>query len=210
MTDEIGLLEGIRTLRAMRRLTDEPVTDDEIRTILEAATRAPSGMNSQPWAFIVVRDQELKKKLQAIYWKVWEPYEAFNRERGVDEATDRVLRSARHLAEHFHEVPVIIVPCIRGRRPSDPAMSAGRYASIFPAVQNLMLAARALGLGTALTTLHMSREAEVREALAIPENVEPVAFIPVGRPRGKFGVPPRRPVEEVMHLDTWGNVGSGG
>ncbi len=192
----MDVFEAIRTTRAMRRLDpSRPVSDDDLWTIVEAGTKAPSGGNGQPARWLVVRDAEKRAKLGEIYAKSWAPVAEMYRARvpAEDATTTRVLNSADWLGAHMGEAPVIIVPCAKS---GDPA-------SIYPGVQNLFLAARALGLGTTLTTVHKLYEQEVRDVLAIPEDVTTFALIPVGYPTGRWGEAQRRPVEEVTYWDTW-------
>ncbi len=192
----MDVFEAMRTTRAMRRLdADKAVSDDDLWTMLEAATKAASGGNGQPMRWIVVKDAEKRAKLGEIYKKSWAPVAEMYRSRtpAEDTTTQRVLNSADHLGEHMGEAPVILVPCAKG---GDPA-------SIYPGVQNLFLAARALGLGTTLTTVHKLNEQEVRDVLEIPEDVSTFALIPVGYPTGKWGEAKRRPVEEVTYWDAW-------
>ena len=196
MTTEIRLFEAIYSQRAIRRLKPDPVPDDLIHKLIESATKAPSGGNSQPWAFIVIRDSATKEKLGEWYLDAWNrTYGAIPEDqRAQVPGMARVYRAADHLAHHLSEVPVLILACARG---------ASQYGSLFPAVQNLLLAARGLGLGASLTTLHTGHEKDVKELLGIPETVETVALIPVGYPIGKYGPTTRRPVEEIMHLERW-------
>jgi nitroreductase len=195
----MDLFEAIRTTRAMRRLDPErPVSDEDLWTILEAASKAATGGNAQPVRWLVVRDAEKRRRLGDIYRVCWQPVremyaEAFDKP-GTDPGQQRVLSSADHLGEHMGDAPVIIIPNSKG----------GDAASVFPGVQNLMLAARALGLGTTLTTVHRLKEDEVRAVLDIPEDFDTWAMIPVGYPTGKWGEAKRRPVEEIVHWDTWG------
>ncbi len=202
----MDLFEAIGTLRAMRRLKPDPVSDEELWTILDAAIKAPSGGNRQPWNFVVIRDQETKAKIAEYYLDAWNgSYGRLRDSAQADPAAARTYRSADHLAHHLADTPVLILVTVHrsGIAPMSPA-----GASIYPAVQNLMLAARALGLGCTITTLHREHEAEVKALLGIPDDVETMALIPVGRPLGHFGPPPRRPVEEVTYWDRWGAVKS--
>jgi nitroreductase len=197
----MDILEAIYTLRAMRRLKPDPVPEELVWKVLEAATRAPSGGNRQPWGFIVVTDGAKKKKIGEWYLDGWNKMYGPAREMMMaDPAAARTFRSADHLANHIADVPVLIFATVQ----TSMASASGAGPNIFPAVQNLMLAARALGLGTTLTTLHKTHEAEVRELLGIPDGVETMAMIPLGWPMGKFGTGPRRPVEDVTHWDAWG------
>ena len=191
------LFEAIRTTRAMRRLDhDRPVPEADLWTILEAASKAATGGNAQPVRWIVVTDPDKRARLGAIYRECWQPVRELYASRQSDETTTRVLRSADHLGEHMGDAPVIIVPASKG---GDPA-------SVFPGVQNLFLAARALGLGTTLTTVHRMKEDEVRAVLDIPEDVSTWAMIPVGYPTGTWGEAARRPIEEITYWDSWRTV----
>jgi nitroreductase len=192
----VDLFEAMRTTRAMRRLdSSKPVSDDDIWTIVDAATKAASGGNSQPVRWIVVRDAEKRRQLGDIYRECWAGVGAMYRQRtpADDTQTARILTSADHLGEHMGEAPVIIVPASKG----------GDAGSVFPGVQNLFLAARALGLGTTLTTVHRLKEDEVRAVLGIPDDVQTWAMIPVGYPTGRWGEARRRPVDEVTYWDGW-------
>ena len=192
----MDLFEAMRTTRAMRRLdASKPVSDDDVWTIVEAATKAATGGNSQPVRWIVVRDADKRRQLGEIYRRCWAQIGAMYRQRtpAEDTQTQRILTSADHLGEHMGEAPVIIVPASKG----------GDAGSVYPGVQNLFLAARALGLGTTLTTVHKLEEAEVRSVLGIPEDVQTWAMIPVGHPTGRWGEAKRRPVEEVTYWDEW-------
>lgn len=196
------LFEAIRTTRAMRRLDPaQDVSDGDVRTILEAALKGPTGGNQQPIRWLVIRDAETKKALQEIYQRCWnkgrKPYEA---EPG--KVAPNVLSSADHLAANLHLTPVIILAC------ADTGSKDKRHdASVYPSVQNLLLAARALGLGTTLTTAHLFEEDAVKELLGIPEHVTTYALIPVGHPTGKWGEAKRRPLDEVSFHDRWGQAG---
>jgi nitroreductase len=209
MNDEwritMDVFEAIGTQRAMRRLKDDPVSDEDIWKILDAAIKAPSGGNQQPWNFIVVRDAEVKRKIGEHYLDAWnKTYGAVQSEEGQDDPRETsAYRSAEHLAHHLADAPVLIIATIRTGGADRAGPMAG--GSIYPAVQNLMLAARALGLGTTLTSLHKLHEQEVKELLGIPEQVETMALIPVGWPKGRFGAPERMPVEKVVYWEQWGD-----
>jgi nitroreductase len=192
----MDVFEAMRTTRAMRRLdNDRPVADDDIWTIVEMATRAATGGNSQPVRWIVVTDETKRRRLGDIYRECWSQVGAAYRDRvpAEDSQTGRILDSADHLGEHMGDAPVIIIPASKG---GDPA-------SVYPGVQNLFLAARALGLGTTLTTVHKLQEDAVREVLEIPADVQTWAMIPVGHPTGRWGEAKRRPVEETTYWDGW-------
>ena len=206
---EIGLFEAIYSQRQITRYKPDPVPQEAIEKIIEAATKAPSGGNNQPWEFVVIADRDLISRIGKIYSELW--LGARSAQPSPDESP--VYRAARYLARHMPEVPAMILVCVdhaRGSAPYTPGrpIERGRYASsIWLAVQNLFLAARALGLGTRLTTTHLSREAEIKEILGIPEQVETVCLIPLGYPRGRFGPTTRRPAAEVTSYNRWGNRG---
>lgn len=220
MASEPGIFEVMYSMRAMRRLKPDPVPESLVWKIIEAGTRAPSGGNSQPWQFVVVQDPELKSFIQERYKRAWDEYLQANLEaaarRGEMPAAEefekqmRMARAAAHLAEHLHEAPLLILACMMPRELRFTAEDgrvrnlASLYASIFPAVQNMLLACRTLGLGATLTTLHLFYEDEIKERLGIPSEVETVALLPVGYPQGKFGPTTRAPVEEVTCWDGWG------
>lgn len=202
--ETIDVLEAIATTRSMRRLETDLIPDDVIRTILEAAVRAPSGSNQQTWSFIVIRDPEIKQQVQQLYHAAWEQYSAERTasiqslQSGEKQTATRVHGSATHLAEHMHEAPVLIMCCIRGTE----SFTLG--SSIYPAVQNLMLAARAFGIGSTLTTIHRGRDAEVKQLLNIPDDVHTAALIPLGYPKGRWGEGKRKPLGEVVFADRFG------
>src|SRR3954463_13807200 len=192
----MDVFEAMRTTRAMRRLDkDRPVSDEYIWTIVEMATKAATGGNSQPVRWIVVKDGDKRRRLGEIYKECWAQIGAMYRQNtpAEDTQTGRILDSADHLGEHMGEAPVIIVPASKG----------GDAGSVYPGVQNLFLAARALGLGTTLTTVHKLKEDDVREILGLPEEVQTWAMIPVGYPTGRWGEAKRRPVEETTYWDAW-------
>ena len=198
--------ETATTLRAMRRLLPDPVPDADIWKILETAIHAPSGGNTQPWNFLVVRDPAAKEKIGAWYLEAWQKtYGPAREAMRADPKMVRTYNSADYLANHLADVPVLILATIRKDHIRAGA-TAG--ASIYPAVQNLMLAARALGYGTTLTTLHKLHEEDVKKLLGIPDDHETMALIPLGKPKGSFSAPVRRPVEDVVFWDSWGTMGN--
>src|SRR5919108_2385082 len=193
----------------MRRLEPDTLPEPLLGKIMDAAICAPSGGNRQGWRFVVVRDPAKRARLGQLYREGWGelvklPYYAGAMKEAAGSPVRRMVDSAAHLAEHMGEAPVIIVACIVLDPGVKPTVTTG--ASIYPAVQNIMLAARALGVGSCLTTIHRYRDAQVKELLAIPADVETVALIPLGYPRGKFGRPPRRPIADVTFADEWGRA----
>ncbi len=214
---EIGVYEAMRTLRAVRRLRPDPIPDDVLRRVLEAATWAPTGGNRQPWRIIVVKDPERKKRLGALYAQSWSAFARQYRERSAgasEEARQRLERTVivgEHLAVHFHESPVIAVFCFNPKQMAITDEKLDRVSvvgggSVYTAVENLLLACRAEGLGCVLTTLLCQSEPEVRELLSIPQPWGTAAAVPIGYPIGRgHGPISRRPVEEMTFLDSWGH-----
>jgi nitroreductase len=221
---DIDLFEAIHTARAMRRLKPDPVPEALLSRVLDAAIRAGSAGNAQNWHFVVVRDPDLRRKLGDIYARASKIAEAMYAARGrpahLSEAQfAHLMTSGAHLWAHMGDAPVILLPCLR--RPVvpppnalPPAMRALhqaeldyaeriRGASIYPAVQNLILACRALGLGTTITTNHLRCEDEVRALLRLPDDVDSFAMMPIGWPVDPFGPVRRRPLAEVVHADRW-------
>jgi nitroreductase len=176
-----------------------------IRQILEAGVAAANGGNMQRWRFLVVKDRQVKETVAAYYKRAWKEnalpgYRASAPPPGTSaERFQRLLAAADHLAEHLHEAPVWIVPCLGG---AAPTRSSG--SSIYPAVQNMLLAARALGLGATLTTLHLRFEKETEEALGLPPDVHSYALLPIGYPMGRFGPVARAPLADFVYENQWG------
>ena len=199
------LFEVIRTTRSMRRLKPDAVPPDLIRKILEAGVCAPSGGNMQRWRFLVIQDPDIKRTVGAYYKRAWDEvvaprYRAGEPAPGMDQDRfRRLLAAAEYLAAHIHEAPVWIVPCLQGEAPTRTAGS-----SIYPAVQNMLLAARAVGLGATLTTLYLNHEKEAEAALGLPADWHSYAILPVGFPMGRFGPVRRVPLNEVVYADRWG------
>ena len=190
--------EAIFSLRAIRRFRPDPIPDEDLRTILEAAIRAPSGGNTQPWRFIVVRDPEVRARFAPLYREAWWAKRKDQGIRGPEDipAHDRVARSAMRLADEIGNAPAIVLVCAMSR-------GAGTMASVIPAVQNLLLAARALGVGGTITTLHAVVEERVHDLFGIPQTAQLVYCVPLGYPRGRFGPTTRRPLAEVAAFDRW-------
>ena len=227
---DIGLFEGIYSARALRRLKPDPVPEEIITKILDAAIRAPSAGNSQHWVFVVVRDPELRRELGLLYRKASDIAKAIYQARArpahmTEKQYQRMMLSGAYLWEHIGEAPVLLVPCLRDR-PAPPRETLPpavqliyqdevaytdriRGASIYPAVQNIILACRAFGLGTLITTNHIRYEGAVKALLEIPDGVSTYALMPIGYPEDKFGPVKRRPVNEVAYADRWGTTWPG-
>lgn len=220
------LLDGLMTTRAIRRLTAEPVDEADIWTCLRAAQQAPSGGNVQPQQYVVVTDPDQRATVAQWYRLAFDRYERSLPEPTFkDEAQAaswaRTRDASRYLADHLQDVPVLVIflqPLIPWSPADDEgSMDIGRLdASVYPAVQNFCLAARALGLGTALTTVIRIHTGEVLDALGVPlgrdgaPRFEIAALVPLGHPVGRFGLAPRRPVERAVHWDRWGEQRSPG
>jgi nitroreductase len=226
----IELFDAIHTARAQRRLSSEPVPEALITRVLDAAIRAPSAGNAQNWHFVVIRDAEQRRKLGALYRKASDIAEAVYQARGRPEHLteaqwQRMLTTGAYLWNHLGDAPVLLVPCLHQRDlPARDALAPAwrqhyeaeraylgriRGASIYPAVQNIILACRALGLGTVITTNHLRLEAEFKALLGIPTEVDTFALMPIGWPLGRFGPVNRRPLSEVAHADAWSTAWPG-
>jgi nitroreductase len=206
--DAVGLLEGLTTTRAIRRYRDEPVPPEALRAILFAATRAPSGSNRQPFRFIVLRDgpnavaaKKLIGDAARRFWSAKRTSDGYDRGSGAaeDSAKARMARSMQRFVEDFEHVPVVILPClVRYRAPH-----AAEGASVYPACQNVLLAARALGYGGVFTGWNLGVDAELRVLLGVPEGTFIAGTITLGRPEGHHGPVRRRPMEELVYEERW-------
>ena len=207
MPDGNDLFEIMQTTRSMRRLKPDPVPDELINKILEAGSCAANGGNTQRWRFLVVKDPKIKQAVQAWYKRAFDEvvgprYATSAPPPGV--TADRYKRqhsAVEYLTEHFHEAPVWIVACIDEGKAAPTRWSG---ASIYPAVQNMLLAARALGLGSTLTTRHLLYEKEAEAALGLPEGVHSYAILPIGYPMGRFGPVGRGTLADIVYQDKWG------
>jgi nitroreductase len=212
MTENTDLFDIIHSTRSMRRLKPDPVPDALIRRIIEAGRCAPSGGNFQRWRFLVIKDPAIKKAVQVWYKRAFDEvvgprYRTSAPPSGIDAPSySRQADATQYLTEHFHEAPVWIVACL-DHSSEKPNRSSG--SSIYPAVQNMLLAARALGLGATLTTRHLMYEKETEAALGLPPGIHSYAIIPIGYPMGKFGPVRRGPLSEVVFEDRWGQAWAG-
>jgi nitroreductase len=204
--NSLSLLEGLHSTPARRYLSPDPISDDIVRAILDAAIRGPSGGNSQRWVWIVVRDPAVKRQIADWYREGWEKSYGSRREQilsaddpeGMSAAS---FRAADHLAAHLEEAPVWVFPVLLGAaRSSNPRLGS----SIYGAVQQLMLAARAHGIGSTLTTLYAGHEDDVRKLLNLPDDALTMALVPLGYPaRGRWAQPKRRPLDEVVFAERY-------
>jgi nitroreductase len=207
MAIAMPLEEAMRTQRAIRRLKPDPVDDALVLHLIELALKAPTSSNQQNWDFVVVKDRAVKTRLGRLNRGAWNLYGGIGRRMYRDnQPMLRIMNAVAWQADHFDDIPVIVVACLRGFRPFwPPIATSSYYGSIYPSVQNLLLAARAAGLGAALITLPLWSTFLARRALGLPWNVAPCAVVPLGWPLGKYGPTTRRPVGEVVHLDRYGN-----
>ena len=193
----MSLGEAMFSQRAIRRFKPDPIPDEDLHAALEAATKAPSGSNLQPWRFIVIRDPELKEKFGKLYNEAWW---AKRRDQGIfpkDIPPGKgTIQSARNLADEIGQAPVIVLVCATSQ-------GAGSMASVIPAAQNLLLAARGQGIGGVLTTLHPEVDERVQQLLNMPAEAQVVYCVPLGYPRGRFGPTQRKPLTEVVAYDGW-------
>ena len=201
------LSEAMETQRAIRRLKPDPVDDRLVLRLIDLALRAPTGSNAQNWEFIVVKDPKVKKGLARLNRQAWGPYGRIGRwVTRRDPRRRKILSAVQWQADHFEEVPVIVVACLKGRYvPFVHISTATYFGSIYPSVQNLLLAARAVDLGAALTTIPLWNLFAVRRILGLPWNITPCAVIPLGWPLGRYGPTTRKPVREVVSFDRFGN-----
>jgi nitroreductase len=204
---DMSLHEAICTQRAMRRITDEPIDDALILKLIEYGTHAPNAGNEQRWEFIVVRDPELKAKIAAqnsFMWKLARGAEIKKEKQFAGRA--KTNAAMEWSVEHFAEYPAMIVACHRGPGVGWPRiLVASTYASIVPAVQNILLAARAANLAGNLTTMPLWNTRKSRRLLGLPRDVTPSLLITLGRPAGKYGPSQRKPVGDVVSLDHYGH-----
>jgi nitroreductase len=210
MTEEIGIFEVMYHCRAMRRLKPDPVPEELLVRLIDAANQAPSGANAQPARWIVVRDAEQRRRIAELNLAAVRAYMQMRATRPLLPHQDagrqqRIGEAVVWQAEHLHEVPALVFACLElGPTRSESFLAGlGAGGSVWPGVQNLLLAARALGLGATPTTIVFRERAAVKAVLGLPDAVEPVCMVPIGYPLGRFGPVTRRPVHEVMRWDRW-------
>lgn len=209
--DTVGLLEGLATTRAIRRYRPEPIPEHDLRDILFAATRGPSGSNRQPFRFVVLTDGERARRAKALIakqarsmWAAKRRHDGYDQGSGqaADSPKARMARVMQDYVDGFESVPVLILPCLVRYREPTPMEGA----SVYPAVQNLLLGARALGYGGVITGFHALAEAELKALLGIPEAVFIAATVTLGKPQGSHGPVRRRPMAELVYGDAWGEA----
>ena len=199
--EDVPLLEGLRTARAIRRLHPDPVPPELIRKVCEAGTFAPSGGNRQPWTFVAVTEPERSAYVAERYQKAFHAYiaPALEAAKAPDfpDAKRRNMQAALHLADHLHEAPVLLFVAGWKRR-GEP-----QFQALYPAVQNVLLACRAVGLGASLTTVHLSFADEIDPYLGLPPDRPSCVMIPIGWPKGKHGRPPRKSVDTCLFWERY-------
>ena len=206
--DCVGLLEGLTSTRAIRRYRPEPVPPEVLRAVLFSATRAPSGSNRQPFRFMVLTDGPNAERAKSLIggaaraaWADKRRRDGYDSGSGAEERTPkaRMARAMQDYVDKFEQVPALILPCMVRYRSANTFEGA----SVFPACQNILLAARALGYGGVMTGWHFGVEPELRQLLGVPENVFIAATITLGRPVGGHGPVRRRPLQELVFGETW-------
>ena len=196
----ITLGEAIYSLRAIRRIKPDPIPDADLLDDLDAARQAPNGGNSPPWHFLAIKDEQLRRQFGELYREAWWAKRADQGIHGPDDIapTNRTTLAAMKFADESGRVPAIVLVCATEQ-------GAGAMGSVIPAVQNMLLAARALGVGGTITTLHPSVDDRVKELLDIPEGIQIGYAIPLGYPKGNFGPVTRKPLSEICSIDNWDN-----
>jgi nitroreductase len=208
---DLPMQEAMRTQRAVRRLHTEPVSHDVLLPLLELSLKAPTSSNSQDWCYLVVEDRAQKARLAEVHRRLYRLYNPIvERMARGDEKELRQIRPGQWQTEHFEDLPVFVIPCYRRNlkhRPvGRPQISVSSYyGSVFPAVQNLLLECRAVGLGASIQTLPIWNIRATRKILGLPRSMNPVCIIPIGWAKGRYGPTTRRPIGEVVHLDRYGH-----
>jgi nitroreductase len=202
------------SLRSIRRLKPDPIPENILKKIVDAGIHAPSGGNRQDWRFILVRDPDTKQFIRDRYREAQLKGQAGRPPLSeLPPERRRALKASMYLWNHMHEAPVLLLACTAKEYPgfaqfkNERANTATAHASIYPAVQNMLLACRAFGIGATLTTTHCVFEEELKQKIGVPADVEISALLPLGYPRGKLGKTTRKPVEEVLYWDRWGKKG---
>ena len=208
---DMPMAEAMRTQRAVRRLRPEPVPHDILLPLLELSLKAPTSSNTQDWSYLVVESQEQKARLGRLYGKLYRLFNPIVERMAKGNETElRNMRPGQWQAENFDQIPVFVIPCyrhgIKHKATGRPQISVSSFSgSVSPAVQNLLLECRAVGLGASIQTLPIWYIPAARKILGLPRNVRPVCIIPIGWAKGRYGPTTRRPIGEVVHLDRYGN-----
>jgi nitroreductase len=209
MPEEMGIFEVMFNCRAMRRLDQREVPEELLVKLVDAANQAPSGSNMQNGRWIIVRDKEVRQQLADLNRQAVEAYLAplIDNPGSLPHQSEakrkRMVDAVVWQKEHMHEVPALIIACMEFGQKVTSDMAARGGGSIWPGVQNLLLAARALGLGGAPTTLALGNHKTVSEVLNLPETMAAYCLIPIGYPLGKFGPVTRKPLDEILKFDRW-------
>jgi nitroreductase len=208
--EPLSLLEALHSTPARRYLSSDPIPDDLLWAILDAAVRGPTGGNRQNWGWVVVTDPAVKKPIAEFYREGWHEAYGKHREEILGAApsptgmSPKTFLAAEHLAQHLEDAPVWVFPVLRN---ASDATNPRLGSSIYGAVQQLILAARGYGIGATLTSLYLGHEAEVRQLLGLPDDAATMALIPLGFPsKGRWAQPKRQPIEEVVHWGQWGTT----
>ncbi len=201
------LIEALETQRAIRRLKPDPVDDALVLRLIELALKAPTGANAQNWEFIVVKDPKIKEVLARRNRQAWNIYRWLGeRLTDISPTTQKIIQAVQWQADHFEEIPVLVIACLKGwRLPFLHVFTTSYFGSIHPSVQNLLLAARAVNLGATLITLPLWNIFTIRRTLRLPWTITPCAVIPLGWPMGRYGPTTRKPVHRVVSFDIFGN-----
>jgi nitroreductase len=201
--------EAMFTQRAIRYWQDKPVPRDLLEKVISAASKAPSGSNTQPWIFVVIDDADKRQQIGQALRTIYENAEPLQNiiaagEKSEDKTERLMLRGARAFFSQLEKAPAMIIPCLYGvSSPTQDPESLLAGSSIYGAVQNLQLSARALGLGTVMTTAHGMLDAQLRDTLALPDDAYPVALIPIGYPDANFGPTTRKGLDEILRWNVW-------
>jgi nitroreductase len=207
---DVSLLEGIATTRAIRRFRPDPIPDGDLATMLWHATRAPTGSNRQPTRYVVLRDGPVARDAKTLLghafrtgWNEKRRDDGYEGGSGGDPSSpkSRMAAAMQHFVDHFEEIPVVVLACLQLGHYRENQLTSG--GSVYPACQNLLLAARALGYGGVMTMWHGYVEPELRAIVAIPDDVAIAATIALGRPQGGHGPVRRRPLDQVVYDDGW-------
>jgi nitroreductase len=206
---DLSVQDAIYSLRAMRLLKPDPIPDADLLDIVEAATMACSPGNSQPWTFLIITEKSQKEKIARIYREIGHKVikEQALASGLLGKEMEKVYTDAMILVDRLQDAPALIMCCLEGQPRDGGIHQSTYYGSIYPAIQNLMLAARAKGIGSTMTTLHKAREQDIKNVLGIPDRVETIALIPLGYAEGQWGRPKRKPAQEVTYWNRWGQSG---